>query len=123
MWITIINKWIIQGIKIEVLSTSIRVDNVDNVDNFQEDDDICANIVDERNSEMLNNPQNINKVMNYMVHHLGMSLMALDNILQDNILINRFHSLPEIKATELLLKERIPQNVIFERNEDFSSKK
>jgi cellobiose phosphorylase len=27
--------------------------------------------------------------------------------------------LPEVKATELLLKEKIPQNVTFERNEDF----
>ncbi|GAA0076616.1 hypothetical protein UT300005_09940 [Clostridium sp. CTA-5] len=63
-----------------------------------------------------------NKVMTYMVHHLGMSLMALDNVLLDNILINRFHSLPEVKATELILKEKIPHSVTFERNEDFSIK-
>ena len=63
-----------------------------------------------------------NKVGTYMVHHLGMSLMALDNVLKDNTLINRFHSLPQVKSTELLLKEKIPQNVIFERSEDFSIK-
>lgn len=77
---------------------------------------------DERNYDNSSYPQKVNKVATYMVHHLGMSLMALDNILCNDILINRFHDLPEIKSTELLLKEKIPQNVVFERNEDFSVK-
>ena len=64
-----------------------------------------------------------NKVITYMVHHLGMSIMALDNVLKDNILINRFHKQPQVKASELLLKEKIPYHVTFERNEDFSVKK
>ncbi|MDS0526686.1 glycosyl transferase [Clostridium sp. SHJSY1] len=59
----------------------------------------------------------------YMVHHLGMSLMALDNALNDNILQKRFHSMPEVKATELLLKERIPSNITFEREENFAVNK
>ncbi len=63
-----------------------------------------------------------NKVITYMVHHLGMSIMALDNVLKDNILINRFHKQPQVKASELLLKEKIPYHVTFERNEDFSVK-
>ena len=103
--------------------------NVDNVDNFEDNENIYESNLQERNhepfeknAEILNNPQKINKIMTYMVHHLGMSLMSLDNILNDNILINRFHNLPEVKATELLLKEKIPQNVTFERNEDFSIK-
>ncbi|MGV3026073.1 GH36-type glycosyl hydrolase domain-containing protein [Clostridium thermobutyricum] len=45
-------------------------------------------------------------IKTYMVHHLGMSLLALDNILKNNIMINRFHNIPEVKATELLLKEK-----------------
>ncbi|MGL4875914.1 MAG: GH36-type glycosyl hydrolase domain-containing protein [Clostridium sp.] len=49
-------------------------------------------------------------VKTYMVHHLGMSLIALDNILEENIMIERFHNIPEVKATELLLKER-PDNL------------
>lgn len=52
----------------------------------------------------------------YMVHHLGMSLLALDNILNRNILIERFHSIPEIKAVEILLKERVPENIVFDRD-------
>jgi cellobiose phosphorylase len=98
------------------------VDNVDNVDNFAKEYDSHVDNHDDNDFEAINNPQKIHKVVNYMVHHLGMSLMALDNILQDNILINRFHTLPEVKATELLLKEKIPQQVVFERNEDFSVK-
>ena len=94
--------------------------NVDDVDNFEVNEDVYLNNSHEKNTEVLNNRQRINKVMTYMVHHLGMSIMSLDNVLSDNIMINRFHSLPEIKATELLLKEKIPQNVTFERNEDFS---
>lgn len=98
------------------------VESVDNVDNFAEEYDRHVDNCDEDNFNTINNPQKVHKVVNYMVHHLGMSLMALDNILQDNILINRFHALPEVKATELLLKERIPQQVVFERNDDFSIK-
>lgn len=54
-------------------------------------------------------------VKNYMVHHQGMSLMALNNILRDDILVKRFHSIPEIKATELLLQEKMPKNVVYDR--------
>ncbi|MGL5354873.1 MAG: GH36-type glycosyl hydrolase domain-containing protein, partial [Clostridium sp.] len=54
----------------------------------------------------------------YMVHHLGMSLMALDNVLNNNILQERFHNIPEVKATELLLKEKVATNITFERKTD-----
>ncbi|MEG1481138.1 GH36-type glycosyl hydrolase domain-containing protein [Clostridium sp.] len=55
-------------------------------------------------------------VVCYMVHHLGMSFLALDNILNNNILQERFHNIPEVKATELLLKEKIPNYITFERD-------
>ena len=61
------------------------------------------------------NGEDKNNVRCYMVHHLGMSLMALDNVLNNNILQERFHNIPEIKATELLLKERVANNITFER--------
>ena len=57
-------------------------------------------------------------VRSFMVHHLGMSFLALDNTLNDNILIERFHSIPEIKTVEVLLKERIPENITFDRAEE-----
>ncbi|WP_234123465.1 GH36-type glycosyl hydrolase domain-containing protein [Clostridium hydrogenum] len=55
----------------------------------------------------------------FMVHHEGMSLMALDNVLNNNILQERFHSLPRVKAAELLLQERIPKRVVYDREQAF----
>jgi cyclic beta-1,2-glucan synthetase len=51
----------------------------------------------------------------FMVHHQGMILVALDNLLNDNALQNRFHSEPLVQATELLLQERIPRGVALTR--------
>jgi cyclic beta-1,2-glucan synthetase len=51
-------------------------------------------------------------VKSYMVHHVGMSLLTLNNVLNDNVLQKRFHADPSIKATEELLGERVPTNVI-----------
>ena len=47
----------------------------------------------------------------YMAHHQGMSLVALDNLLNGSVMQNRFHSDPAVQATELLLQERIPRGV------------
>jgi len=47
----------------------------------------------------------------FMAHHQGMSLIALDNLLNGEIMANRFHSDPAVQATELLLQERIPRGV------------
>ncbi|MFY9176826.1 MAG: glucoamylase family protein [Caldicoprobacterales bacterium] len=51
-------------------------------------------------------------VKTYMIHHQGMIFLALNNYLNKNIIQERFHSIPMIKATELLLQERIPQREI-----------
>jgi cyclic beta-1,2-glucan synthetase len=47
----------------------------------------------------------------YMAHHQGMSLLALDNLLNGSAMQHRFHSDARIQAAELLLYERIPQLV------------
>jgi cyclic beta-1,2-glucan synthetase len=47
-------------------------------------------------------------VYSYMAHHQGMILGAIDNALHDNILQERFHRDPRVRATESLLYERIP---------------
>ena len=44
----------------------------------------------------------------YMAHHQGMSLVAMDNVLNQNAMQQRFHSDPRIRAVESLLFERIP---------------
>lgn len=45
-------------------------------------------------------------IKTYMAHHQGMILTAINNYLNDGIIRNRFHSNPNIKACEILLKER-----------------
>jgi cyclic beta-1,2-glucan synthetase len=50
-------------------------------------------------------------IHSFMAHHQGMSLVALDNVLHDDVMQRRFHADPLIQATELLLQERIPQSV------------
>src|SRR5881394_741604 len=48
----------------------------------------------------------------YMVHHQGMSLLAYGNALHDNAMRRRFHSDPRIGATEPLLHEHIPEQIL-----------
>jgi cyclic beta-1,2-glucan synthetase len=48
-------------------------------------------------------------VKTYMVHHHGMSLIALENFLNGGTISNNFHSDLRIKSCELLLQERIPR--------------
>ncbi|HYE64262.1 MAG TPA: glucoamylase family protein [Pyrinomonadaceae bacterium] len=58
-------------------------------------------------------PQNQKRaiIRAFMAHHQGMILLALDNVLNADIMQKRFHADPLIQATELLLQERIPQGV------------
>ncbi|HXP88164.1 MAG TPA: glucoamylase family protein [Bryobacteraceae bacterium] len=44
----------------------------------------------------------------YMAHHQGMSLAALDDILHQDVMVERFHGDVRVRATESLLFERIP---------------
>jgi cyclic beta-1,2-glucan synthetase len=44
----------------------------------------------------------------FMAHHQGMSLVALANGLLDGLMPRRFHAEPMVRATELLLQERLP---------------
>jgi hypothetical protein len=50
-------------------------------------------------------------IRTFMAHHQGMSLVALDNVLNDGGMEKRFHADPLVQATELLLQERIPIGV------------
>ncbi len=44
----------------------------------------------------------------FMAHHQGMSLVALANALLEAPMQRRFHAEPMVRATELLLQERLP---------------
>jgi len=54
-------------------------------------------------------------IKTFMAHHQGMILIALDNLLNQNVMQQRFHSEPLVQATELLLQERIPRGVALAR--------
>jgi cyclic beta-1,2-glucan glucanotransferase len=47
----------------------------------------------------------------YMAHHQGMSLVALDNAINDAPMQQRFHAEPRVQAADLLLQERVPRLV------------
>jgi cellobiose phosphorylase len=59
-------------------------------------------------------------IRSFMAHHQGMSLLALDNLLRDHPMQRRFMACPLLKASDLLLQERVPKaaaNVFSEASE------
>ncbi len=54
-------------------------------------------------------------VRSYMAHHQGMLLVAIGNVLNRDAMIRRFHGEPIVAATELLLQERMPRDVLVAR--------
>jgi len=48
-------------------------------------------------------------IRSFMAHHQGMSLLALVNVLCDFSMQRRFMECPLLKATDLLLQERVPK--------------
>ncbi|GAB1715768.1 MAG: glycosyltransferase 36 [Nitrobacter sp.] len=55
--------------------------------------------------------ENVAIVRAFMAHHQGMTIVAIANTLEDGLMRARFHREPMIKASELLLQERIPMEV------------
>ncbi|MEA3424436.1 MAG: glucoamylase family protein, partial [Bacillota bacterium] len=47
----------------------------------------------------------------YMAHHLGMSLLSINNFINDNIMQRRFHSEPIVQTGEFLLQEKTPYRI------------
>ncbi len=59
-------------------------------------------------------------VRSYMVHHHGMSLVALGNLLSTNSMHHRFMACPLLKAADLLLEERVPKTAATVFTEDLT---
>ncbi len=57
-------------------------------------------------------------VRSYMSHHLGMSLVAMDNVLRDNIMQKRFMKDCDMSAFRELLQERVPVGAPVMRQEE-----
>ncbi|MBC7897078.1 MAG: hypothetical protein H7066_16785, partial [Cytophagaceae bacterium] len=47
-----------------------------------------------------------------MAHHVGMTLVALTNVLRNDTWLERFHADPLVKSAELLLHERVPRRLV-----------
>ena len=63
-------------------------------------------------------------VRSYMSHHLGMSLLAVDNVLRDNVMQKRFMANCSLAAYRELLQERVPVGapVMRQRERDIPEK-
>jgi cyclic beta-1,2-glucan synthetase len=59
--------------------------------------------------------QGVGVIRAFMAHHQGMSLVAIANALKDGAMRTRFHAEPIVQATELLLQERTPRDVLVAR--------
>jgi cyclic beta-1,2-glucan synthetase len=55
-------------------------------------------------------------IKSFMAHHQGMSLMAINNYLNDDTMQHRFAKDPHVKAARLLLQEKVPLNVVFTKD-------
>lgn len=51
----------------------------------------------------------------YFAHHQGMLLVAIGNLTNGGAMRSRFHAEPMVQATELLLQERTPRDVLVAR--------
>lgn len=53
----------------------------------------------------------------FMAHHQGMSLLALDKLLHENCMAERFHREPMIEAVALLLHEPVVRHALAQPRE------
>lgn len=51
-------------------------------------------------------------VKTYMAHHQGLILLSINNLINNKILQERFMENPQIKAVDILLQERMPEDVV-----------
>ncbi|MDD2190083.1 MAG: glucoamylase family protein [Eubacteriales bacterium] len=55
-------------------------------------------------------------IKSFMAHHQGMSLLSINNYLNDNIMQTRFSADPHVEAAKLLLQEKVPTNILFTKD-------
>ncbi len=56
-------------------------------------------------------------VKTYMAHHQGLILLSINNLFNKNILQQRFIANPEMQSVNILLEERMPENVIITKEQ------
>lgn len=56
-------------------------------------------------------------VKTYMAHHQALILLSINNLFKGNILQKRFHANPELDALDILLQEKMPENMLITKEE------
>ena len=62
--------------------------------------------------DRVRNKHKFETVKTYMAHHQALILLSINNLINNNILQERFIGNPEIKAVDILLQEKMPEDVI-----------
>jgi len=62
--------------------------------------------------ERLGKDKKYEVVETYMAHHQGLIILSINNLENNNILQERFHKNVEIKAVDILLQEKLPEDMI-----------
>lgn len=60
--------------------------------------------------------QNYAQVKSYMAHHQGMSLVSINNVINNFIMQERFHRDVYVKSAETLLQEKVPGDIIYTKD-------
>jgi hypothetical protein len=50
-------------------------------------------------------------VQSWFAHHQGMSLVSINNVLNSDVMVERFHAQAVVRSAELLLHEKFPERV------------
>lgn len=66
--------------------------------------------------KLLNGEKNFAQIKSYMAHHQGMSLVAINNVINDFIMQKRFHSNVYVKSADFLLQEKVPGDIIYTKD-------
>ena len=56
-------------------------------------------------------------VKTYMAHHQALILLSINNLFKENVLVKRFEQNPELEALDVLLQEKMPENMIITKEE------
>jgi len=59
--------------------------------------------------ERLSSDESHHIIQSFLAHHQAMSLVALNNVLHNGVMQERFHADPWVRATDLILQEKFPE--------------
>lgn len=60
--------------------------------------------------------KNYAQIKSYMAHHQGMSLVAINNVVNNFIMQERFHRDVYVQSAEVLLQEKVPGDIIYTKD-------